>query len=145
MSIIKNLIAGLGGAIALNILHESLKRTNGNMPRVDLLGEEAMQKTLHLAGTEIEDEDNLYKATLAGDIVSNTIYYSFIGSGGGKSVWRKAITSGLAAGIGAVTLPKPMGLNPAPVARNTQVKTLTVAYYLAGALVTGCIIKAMDS
>jgi hypothetical protein len=46
---------------------------------------------------------------------------------------------GLSAGIGAITLPKPMGLDPEPVAKNDQVKILTVGYYLAGAVVTGLV------
>ena len=143
MSKIQNLLAGLGGAIALNILHESLKRKGQDMPRVDLLGEEALQKTLNQFGTGISDQKTLFNATLAGDIVSNTIYYSMIGGGSGKHVWQRAVSLGVAAGIGAITLPKPMGLNPEPVTKTTKAKTLTVAYYLAGALVTGCILKAI--
>ena len=143
MNIVKNLLAGLGGAIALNILHESLKRANANMPRVDLLGEEALQKTLRAVGTDITDEDDLYNATLGADLFSNTIYYSFIAAGGRKRV-ATAFALGLAAGEGAVVLPKPMGLNPAPVARTPQVKVLTVAYYITGALVTGCILKMFE-
>lgn len=142
MSIAKNLLAGLGGAIALNILHESLKHTNENMPRVDLLGEEALQKTLRYMGTEIEDDSNLYKATLAGDLLSNSLYYSLIGTGS-KNTFTKAVALGLAAGVGAVSLPGPMGLDPAPVARNTQVKALTIGYYLTGALVTAALLKAL--
>jgi hypothetical protein len=44
MTTARNLIAGLGGAIALNILHESLKRKSPDAPRIDKLGEEAVQK-----------------------------------------------------------------------------------------------------
>ncbi len=142
MSTIQNLLAGLGGAIALNILHESLKRT-GDMPRIDLLGEEALQKGLQHFGTEIKDENVLYGATLGGDIVSNALYYAIIGSGAKKHVWAKATTLGLAAGIGAVALPKHLGLNPKPVAHNKKVKALTVAYYLTGALVTAGLLRAM--
>ena len=47
MSQFKNLLAGLTGAIALNILHETVRKTSANAPRIDLLGEEALQKTLN--------------------------------------------------------------------------------------------------
>jgi hypothetical protein len=144
MSIIKNLLAGLGGAVALNVLHEGLKNKNFEMPRIDLLGEEALQKTLNYFGTGISDPDKLYKATLASDVVSNAIYYSMIGAGGTQNVWTKAVTLGLTAGFGAVNLPEPMGLNPAPVAATDTRKALTVAYYVAGALLTAGILKALD-
>lgn len=145
MSQFKNLLAGLAGAIALNILHESIRKTNSNVPRIDLLGEEALQKTLHQADTEISDKDHLYKATLAGDILSNAIYFSLIGTGKEKSsVFPKAAIIGLSAGIGAITLPKPLGLDPAPVTRTTQIKVMTVGYYVFGALVTGLVLKLLN-
>ena len=144
MSVSQNLLAGLGGAVALNIIHESLKHCKSDMPRIDLLGEEALQKSLHYFGTEIKDENNLYKATLAGDLISNALYYSVIGTGSPKYLWARAAAVGLAAGIGAVTMPKPLGLDPEPVAKTPKVKVLTVAYYVAGALVTGGILKALS-
>jgi hypothetical protein len=142
MSKIINLIAGLGGAIALNILHESLKNKGRDMPHIDELGEEALQKSLGYFGVQVEDKQDLYLSTLAGDIASNAFYYSLIG-GRSSLIWPKAIALGLAAGFGAVKLPRPMGLNPAPVARNHKVSTLTVIYYLSGALVTGGILKLL--
>lgn len=145
MSTAKNLLAGLGGAIALNLLHEGLKKTDSGMPRIDLLGEEALQKLLHYFGTGISGKDNLYAATLGGDLVSNTLYYSAIGAGGTDGIWTKAAALGLAGGIGALALPEPMGLDPEPVTKTTKSKALTVAYYTAGALVTAAIIKALDN
>lgn len=143
MSKIKNLLAGLAGATVLNVLHESLKKKGPNMPRVDLLAEDALQKTLKYFGGSIDNRANLYKATLASDVVGNTLYYSLIGTGNQKYLWPKAIFMGLSAGIGAVTLPEPMGLNPEPVARNNKVKVLTVGYYLLGAVVTGLVLNFM--
>ncbi len=139
----KNLLAGLGGAIALNILHESLKKTNTDMPRLDLLGEEALQKGLHFFGTEISSEDNLYLAALGGDLFTNTIYFSRIGAGGKDQIWSRAIGLGLTAGIGALLLPKPLGLDPRPSARNPKVSAITVAYFLTGALITAGILNAI--
>lgn len=144
MSIAKNLLAGLGGAIALNILHESLKRVNPDMPRIDLIGEEALQKTMHGFGTHISSPSNLYNATFAADLISNSLYYSAICSGKQENIWAKAIVSGLAAGIGAVVLPKPMGLNHEPVTKSIKTKALTVGYYVAGALVTVGIISILN-
>ncbi|NTE05622.1 hypothetical protein G6M26_20505 [Agrobacterium tumefaciens] len=142
MNKVTNLIAGFAGAVALNILHESLKNKSSNVPRVDRLGEEALGHALDFFGIGGKRGEALYAPTLAGDLISNTIYYSLIGNGNVKNVFSRGIVSGLAAGLGAVTLPKPMGLNPAPVAKNNQVKVLTVAYYLVGALVTATVVKA---
>ncbi len=144
MSTFNNLIAGLGGAIALNILHESLKRTHPAMPRIDLLGEEAVQKGLSRLGTSIDDEDNLYRATLGSDLVSNAMYYSLIGSGDPRHMWSKALYMGASAGIGALTLPAQMGLDDSPVTKTTRTKALTVGYYVFGALVTGGLLKLLN-
>ncbi|RZJ33449.1 MAG: hypothetical protein EOO51_13920 [Flavobacterium sp.] len=144
MSIPRNLLAGLGGAIALNILHESLKKKSKNMPRVDRLGEEAVQKALNAAGTGIEDEANLYLATLASDVISNGLYYSAIGYGNPKYTWIKAIALGITGGAGAIGLPGPLGLDPTPVTKSNTTKSLTIGYYLFGALVTAAILKSME-
>lgn len=141
MGKISNLLAGLAGAVALNVLHESLKNKR-TTPRIDFLGEQALQKTVRYFGGNITDTDQLYTATLAGDIVSNTIYYSLIASGKSNFIWTKAIAMGLMAGIGAVKLPEPMGLNPKPVAKTDQIKVMTVGYYVFGALVTALVATA---
>ncbi len=127
MAKIINLIAGLGGAIALNIVHESLKNKGRNMPHIDELGEEALQKSMSYFGVEVGDKQDLYLSTLAGDLASNALYYSFIG-GRSSLIWPKAIA---------------LGFDPAPVARNSQVSSLTVMYYLSGALVTGALLKLL--
>ena len=124
-------------------LSDSVRAASPDMPRVDLLGEDALQKALNYFGGSIDSKANLYKATLAGDVVGNTLYYSLIGTGNQKYLWPKVIFMGLSAGIGAVTLAEPLGLDPEPVAKNNQVKVLTVAYYLLGAVVTGLVLNAM--
>lgn len=144
MSKIKNLIAGAAGAIALNVLHETLKKESDDVPRVDLLGEDAVQKVLKYFGSSVPDKASLYKTTLAGDLISNTLYYSLIGAGNQKYLWPKAVFLGLTAGIGAVKLPEPMGLDPEPVNKSDQVKVLTVGYYIFGAVVTGLVLNLLN-
>lgn len=144
MGLIKNLTAGLLGSLALNILHETLRKNQTNVPKINLLGEEALNKTLAGIGQQpITDEDELYKATLKADLISNTLYYSMIG-GKSRYIWPKAIFFGLTAGLGAVKLPEPLGLDPEPVAETPQIKALTVGYYLFGALVTGMVLKTLS-
>lgn len=126
------LLAGLGGAVALNILHETVRKNFDNVPEVNKLGEEALDKSLEKADIHL-NEDQLYGATLAGDIVSNALYYSALATN------KAGIISGIVGGIGAVELPKYLGLNDKPVAETTQKKIITVAYYAFGAAVTGLI------
>ncbi|MGA9638247.1 hypothetical protein [Flavobacterium sp.] len=138
-----NFLAGLGGALVLTILNESLKNINHNMPRINLVGEEAVYKAAQFLGYEIEDEHILTGSTLVGDIVSNATYYSLI-SGEGKELWAKAVSSGLLAGYGVVNLPDKIELDDTPVAKNLTTKALTIGYYLAGALATATILQFLE-
>ena len=87
---------------------------------------------------QITNHDQLYAATLAGDVISNGIYYATTATTG------FSITSGVVAGLGAVMLPEKMGLNDEPVAETTQKKVMTVGYYLFGAIVTKLIYDQLN-
>ncbi len=143
MNGITNIAGGLAGAVALNILHESIKHLDHNAPRVDLVGEEALTKIAKGVGVQPLQGNALYAATLAGDILSNALYYSLIGMGKKKHLLLRGAGYGLVAGAGALTLTKPMGLSDAPVTRTDKTKILTVAWYLFGGLVTALTIKEL--
>ena len=138
-----NLIAGLGGAIVLTLLNETFKNVNHKMPRINLVGEEAVQKTASLVGINIDNENALMGTALVGDIISNTAYFSLI-NGKNEELWLKAAASGFTAGLGAVNLPEKLGLNDQPVAKSTTTQVLTVAYYMLGAFTTAAIINWLD-
>jgi hypothetical protein len=141
MKIIQNIIGGLAGA--LNILHQVAKQFDHEAPRVDLVGEEALSKGMEAMGLTPPTGNALFAATLAGDLISNAAYYSTIGLGKSKYLLYHGAAHGLCAGIGALTLTKPMGLSDAPVTRTDKTKILTVAWYTFGGLVTGAVIKAL--
>lgn len=126
----KKIIAGLGGAIALSLLHEAVRKNFDNVPEINKVGEEALNKALDKADMKITNHDQLYAATLAGDVIGNGMYYATTATSGFN------IASGLAMGLGALALPEKMGLDEKPVAETTQKKVMTVAYYLFGAIVT---------
>ena len=132
------LAAGFGGAVALNILHETVRKNFDNVPEVNKVGEEALVKTLNKVDVTLNGKDEKYLATLAGDIVSNGIYYA-------ATAAKMPLLSGLAAGVGAVTLPSKMGLDDTPVAGTTQKKVMTISYYVVGALVTAGIYKLLKN
>lgn len=142
---LKAIIAGFAGAVALNILHETVRRFDPKAPRVDLVGKEALSKTMKSVGATPPTGVALTEATLVGDIFSNTLYYSLIGSGKGNKNWIKGIMLGLSAGIGALSLPKPMGLNDTPVTKSKRAETLTVAYYTLGGLVAAATFAALNT
>lgn len=142
MKWIRNMAAGLMGSVALNLLHEVVRKKFDNVPEINLLGAEAVNKTLSQYGRPIHNTDDLHKVTLELDLIANASYYSLIG-GNGKYIWPKAIVLGLSAGIGALKLPKPMGLDPTPVTETKQRQVLTVGYYLFGALVTALALKTI--
>ena len=145
MKLINSIIGGFVGAVALNILHETVRRYYEKAPRIDLLGEEAVEKSMEAVGVEPPKGRELYLATLAGDVISNGFYYSAIGLGDTKYVYVKGAIAGIAAGVGALQLPEPMGLDDLPVTYSNQTRALTVAWYLTGGLVAAAVISALEN
>ncbi|WP_316808247.1 hypothetical protein [Pedobacter agri] len=144
MKILKAILAGFAGAAALNILHETVRRFDADAPRVDLLGEEALTRSMNSLNLEPPKGNNLYAATLAGDVISNGIYYSAIGMAGSKNIYLKGAVAGLTAGLGAIKLPDQMGLDDEPVTKTDKTKVLTVAWYLIGGLVTAAVFDSLN-
>ncbi|RZK31757.1 MAG: hypothetical protein EOO63_03310, partial [Hymenobacter sp.] len=109
MKLLSSLAAGFAGAIALTALHETARRLRpADAPRMDVLGERGLRKLLGLADLPQPDSDTAYAATMLGDIVSNGLYYSLVGSS--RHSLRRGVLLGAAAGVGGVVLPGPMGL-----------------------------------
>ena len=132
MNTLKALGSGLVGAISLTVLHQILKKTNSNAPRVDELGMQGIAKGVNAIGIDAPKEANLFKASLAGDLLFNSIYYSFTAAG--KTPLLSASLLGLGAGIGAIALPGPLGLDERYTSRNASTQVLTMGIYLFGGL-----------
>jgi len=143
--IFSSIIGGLAGAVALNILHQTVKSFDHDAPRVDLVGEEALTKGMEAMGLTPPTGNALFVATLAGDIISNALYFSTIGFGKKRFLFLRGTAVGLAAGIGALKLTEPLGLSDAPVTRTDKTKVMTIAWYTIGGLVTAMTIKAIRS
>ena len=134
MSFAKALVSGLIGACTLTLIHETARRVAPNAPRMDILGMRAISQSLRAVGVHPPDDKSLHRASLAGDLLANSLYYSLVGVGREKSIWLRGAALGIAAGIGGVMLPEPMGLGGEPSGRSHATKAMTVGWYLAGAL-----------
>ncbi|PJJ48675.1 hypothetical protein [Hymenobacter chitinivorans] len=124
--------SGLAGALVLTAIHETARRLTPDAPRMDVLGMRGLRKILDQADAPQPAPDTLFNLTMAGDILSNGLYYSLVGRG--KRAWRRGAVLGLAAGIGGVLLPGPLGLGEGPSNRTRQTQLMTVAWYVLGGL-----------
>lgn len=104
------LINGLAGACALTVAHELVRKTKPNAPRLDILGMRSVAKLMSAFGIEPPAGATLKRYALVGDIVSNTLFFSGVGAKPGFGAWVKGINLGLAAGLGAITVPQNVGL-----------------------------------
>ncbi len=136
---------GLIGAVALTALHETLRKqaATTKAPRLDLLGMQAIQKIISETGNRRIRRKPLRRWAMAGDVLSNTLYYSWIYSPSPKKNWQKGLVLGTAAGLGAVLLPKPLHLNSKATRRTSQTQILTVGLYLTGALTAAAVQNAL--
>ena len=128
------LAAGLCGAVALTTVHQLAKRVSSEAPRMDVLGERAIARTVRAAGGTLPLQPTLHRWALAGDLVANSLYYSIVACGRDAPMWTRGVALGLAAGAGALVLPRRMGLGDAPKSAHLPNQLMTVAWYLIGGL-----------
>ncbi len=136
---------GATGALALTLIHETVRRLDPKAPRMDLLGMNAISQLLKSFGQDPPEKHKLFVWAMIGDLISNSIFYSIAGLGSKKGIFQRGILLGLGAGLGAVLLPKPLQLNEAPTNRTTKTKALTIGLYLIGGLVAAAVIKHMEN
>lgn len=141
--IISGIVGGIAGAAALNILHQAAAQLDHDAPRVDLIGEEALSEGLRKTGFIPPHGRGLFLSTLTADVLCNAAYFSLTGFAKKKHLVGIGTLTGLAAGIGALTLTKPMGLSDAPVTRTDKTKLMTVVWYTFGGLVAGTVMLTL--
>ncbi|CCG99180.1 hypothetical protein FAES_1170 [Fibrella aestuarina BUZ 2] len=133
------LLSGLAGAVALNALHETVRQFTPEAPRVDKLGKRGIIKLTKAANVPTPTGKSLYAAALAGDLTSNALYYSLIGTVSPKAALPMGAVLGTLAGAGAVTLAEPLGLGDEPVRHTATTAALTITWYAVGGLVTAAV------
>jgi len=130
-------LAGGVGVLTTTLLHELLRRLTPDAPRVDLLGMQAVERLLHVAGLRTPAHDMLYTLTVLGDLVSNTAYFGVVGVGPRDKALIVGGALGALAGVGAVYLPPHLRLSHRPTERTRLTGTLTIALYTGGGLAAG--------
>ncbi len=139
-----SIIGGLAGACALTLINQVVSKVDKEAPRLDLLGMNAVAKFFKGNSTPMAVQ-NLLPVSLAGDLMSNTLYYAMAGGDTNDKTLLKGLALGLGAGIGAVALPKPMGLDETPTNLTRKTQAMTVAWYIIGGLVAAAVINTLDN
>ncbi len=140
--------SGLAGAATLNVIHETIRRIRpADAPRMDTYGRRSIARGMEMIGVTPPSRNALQGLALAGDIVTNSLFYALVGAGSRdpKGAMLRGAALGAAAGIGAVVLPPVMGLGSAPSRRTPQTKVMTVAWYLAGGLAAAGVWSLLQS
>lgn len=138
-------LGGLAGACALTALNEGVKRIDKNAPRLDLLGMNAVARLVKGKGLgAMTGKGKMMPASLAGDLLSNSLYFGMASAGDKKQTLLRGALLGLGAGVGAITLAKPLGLDERVVTATPTRKALTVAWYVIGGLVAAAVINMLD-
>ena len=125
------LLSGMAGAAALTAVHQAAQMVSDNAPRMDVVGMRAIArgKNAAAAGADSSTQHpSLYNMALAGDLLFNSAYYSL------ATTWARGAALGLIAGIGALLLPKRMGLGDPPGSEHVSNQVMTVAWYVVGGL-----------
>ncbi len=139
---LKSAVGGLAGACALTLINEGIALVDKKAPRLDLLGMNAAAKLVKSPASSPVMK-NLFPVTLVGDLVSNSFYYGLADGASPQRTLIRGALLGFGAGIGAVALPKPMGLDERPTNLTTRTQVMTVLYYVAGGLIAAAAINAL--
>ena len=135
---------GIAGALVLTGLHEAARRAVPHAPRMDVIGERALRRSFKAWDRRPPRGRHLFRATLAADLLSNTLYYSLVGAGSRSRRLRRGLLIGLAAGIGAVLLPPHLGLGHPPGEKAPLTPLLTIAWYTAGGVTAALVSQLLD-
>ena len=129
-----SLASGAVGALTLTAIHEGVRRRLTNAPRMDLVAMRGLRRIAPALREPNLRTTELHRLALAGDLVSNSIYYAAVPAPTAGATWARAIALGVAAGAGALLLPEPAGLGAPPHSDTRANQIMTIAWYLAGGL-----------
>lgn len=143
---VTSVIGGLAGAGTLTLLNETVKKLDKEAPRLDLIGMNAVAKVIKGAGIKnaLFNKSELLPVALAGDLLSNSLYYGLADAGDKNKTLLRGALLGLGAGLGAVLLSKPLGIDVRVSDAPLKTKVMTVAWYVAGGLVAAAVTNLLS-
>ena len=143
---LRALASGVAGAVALTAVHETARRVIPHAPRMDVIGRRGIAKSMVALGAAPPHGQRLQAAALAGDVVSNAMYYSLVGLGSDtpRAIWRRGLFLGVLAGLGAAFLPPVLGLGRQPGKRGPFTHLLTIAWYTIGGLTAAASMRSIQ-
>jgi hypothetical protein len=124
----ESLLSGVAGAATLTAVHQAARALTDAAPRMDVVGMRALARGMNASGAAAPTHSGLYYATLAGDLIGNSAYYSL------ATTYSRGAALGLLAGLGALFLPERLGLGTPPKSELLSNQVMTVAWYVAGGL-----------
>jgi hypothetical protein len=125
---------GFAGAASLTLVHQGARRVLRHPPRMDVLGMRALKKGARWLGLRPAHGRRLYRQSLVGDLVSNSLFYALVAVGRPRRPYLRGAVLGALAGLGAVMLPPWLGLGKGPSRARPSTSLLTVAWYTLGGL-----------
>lgn len=135
---------GLAGTVTVASIHEALRRLTPDAPRMDILDMELIRKGLKSINKKVPGDDELQRWAVGGELLCDTAYYSLAGIGSKKSAWLRGALLGLAAGVTAVVLPKPLGLSEELSNKTLGTKLMTIGLYLMGGIVAAATTRLIE-
>ncbi len=138
------LAGGLAGTLTVASMHEALRRTVPDAPRMDVLDMDLIRKGLKYIDKEAPGDEELQRWAVSGELLCDTAYYALAGMGGKKRAWLRGAALGLIAGVTAVLLPKPLGLPAEPSNKTIATQLMTIGLYLIGGLVAAAVTQLVD-
>lgn len=131
-----SLLGGLAGALTLTALNEVMKRIDHSTPHPNLLGRNAVARIVKGAGlSSIAAKGKLKPMAATGELITNSLYFGMAEASNPAKTVARGMLLGFAAGMGALTLSKPLGLDARDRETSAATKALTVAWYVTGGLV----------
>lgn len=131
---IRALFNGFVGAVALTTAHQALRRALPDAPQLDRMGMKGVAKFCSAVGRTPPSGSSLFLFALLGDLFTNTLYFSRVGSKPGFGSIGRGISLGLSAGLGAAALPVMLSFDNGARRRTRRTGALTVGLFLAGGL-----------
>lgn len=135
------LLGGFTGAAAVTLTHEVARRLTADAPRLDLIGQRAIRRGLRKAGHKPPHGQRLLRASLAGELAANTAYFTLVGLLGRRHTFGAGSLLGSLAGLGAVVLPRYLGLGSVPTTRTKRTQAMSWLWYVLGGLAAAAIVK----